>query len=546
MFLSWPRDPPPRHVRALRILRVIGLVAVIFTGSPALGQEPRAGGSLTLRLREDLPQGFAIHESPTISTMWPAMPCLSNLVLFDPLKPTHSVDTVIGELAERWSWQENYRKLVFFLRKDVKWHDGKPFSSRDVQHTFDMLRETPDAPAKLRFNPRREWYAQVEAVEAIDPLTVVFRLKRPQPSLLLMLASGYTPIYAAHVPAASYRAGCVGTGPFKLKEWRKGEFVEYVKNPDYFVKGRPYLDGLRYLIIAERGTATAALQTGRVDAAFPGETPKGIADQLKKAAPQLVITTVNSSVLDHLVVNTKKPPFDNAKLRQAVTRAIDRRGLTAAVYQGGATLGASMVSRPYGVWGLLEADLRGLAGYGHVGDEKAAARKLLGEAGFGPGNPLKLDMLTRNLPAFADLSAFLVGELKRVGIDASLRQVDSSQWYPLQARGEFQIGTDRSGLEPDDPDANFYEHYACGSSRNYSAYCDEAIARLIDQQSQELDPRTRLTLVREIQMKLEQAAARPALVWRLDYFTVWPHVKNLVPHHSIYGWGRFQDVWREK
>src|SRR5437016_3973898 len=190
--------------------------------------------------------------------MWPGLPCLSNLVLFDPMKPTHSVDNLIGELAERWSWQENYRKLVFFLRRDVKWHDGKPFTCRDVKATFDMLREAPEAPAKLRFNPRKEWWANVEAVDAIDPLTVVFRLKRPQPSLLLMLASGYTPIYAAHVPAASYRAGCVGTGPFKLKEWRKGEFVEYVKNTDYFVKGRPYLDGVRYLIIAERGTAPPA------------------------------------------------------------------------------------------------------------------------------------------------------------------------------------------------------------------------------------------------------------------------------------------------
>jgi peptide/nickel transport system substrate-binding protein len=530
-----------------RILHVVGLAAlVILTASPALGQEPRSGGWLNLRLREDLPQGFAIHESPTISTMWPAMPCLSNLVLFDPLKPTHSVDSVIGELAERWSWQENYRKLVFFLRKDIKWHDGKPFTSKDVKATFDMLRETPDAPAKLRLNPRKEWYANVEAVDTIDPLTVVFRLKRPQPSLLLMLASGYTPIYAAHVPAASYRAGCLGTGPFKLKEWRKGEFVEYVKNTEYFVKGRPYLDGLRYLIIAERGTATAALQAGRVDAAFPGETPKGIADQLKKAVPQLVITPVNSSVLDHLVVNTKRPPFDNAKVRQAVTRAIDRRALIAAVYQGGATLGASMVPRPYGVWGMLEPDLRGLAGYGNPGEEKSTARRLLGEVGFGPSNPLKIEMLTRSLPAFADLSSFVVSELKRVGIDASLRQVDSSQWYPLQARGEFQLGTDRNGLEPDDPDANFYEHYACGSSRNYSGYCDERIAQLIDQQSQELDPRKRLALVREIQMKLEQAAARPALAWRLDYFTVWPHVKNLLPHHSIYGWGRLQEVWRDK
>src|SRR5439155_7508200 len=278
-------------MRITRFLPAIGLAGlVILTGVPSQGQAPKAGGRLTLRLREDLPQGFAIHESPTISTMWPAMPCLSNLVLFDPLTPTHSMDTIVGELAERWSWQESYHKLVLFLRNDVKWHDGKPFTSKDVKHTFDTLREAPEATAKLRLNPRREWYANVEAVDAPDPLTVVFRLKRPQPSLLLMLACGFTPIYAAHVPAASYRSGCVGTGPFKLKEWRKGEFVEYVKNTDYFVKGRPYLDGVRYLIIAERGTATAAVQAGRVDATFPGETGKGIADQLKKAAPQLVIT----------------------------------------------------------------------------------------------------------------------------------------------------------------------------------------------------------------------------------------------------------------
>src|SRR5712671_725701 len=232
-------------MRRSRFVPVAGwwslVVLVMMVASPAFGQEPRSGGSLNLRLREDLPQGFAIHESPTISTMWPAMPCFSNLVLFDPLKPTHSVETIVGELAERWSWQENYRKLVVFLRKDVRWHDGKPCSSRDVKYTFDLVRETPEAPAKLRLNARREWYANVEGVDAIDPQTVVFRLKRPQPSLLLMLASGFTPIYAAHVPAASYRAGCVGTGPFKLKDWRKGEYVEYVKNSEYFVKGRPYL-----------------------------------------------------------------------------------------------------------------------------------------------------------------------------------------------------------------------------------------------------------------------------------------------------------------
>src|SRR5215471_16703571 len=145
-----------RRSRFVAITRWLSLVVLVaLTASPTLGLTPKYGGELTLRLREDLPQGFAINETATISTMWPAMPCLSNLVLFDPLKTTHSGDAIIGELAEKWSWQDNYRSLVFFLRTGVRWHDGKPFSAKDVKFTFDLLRESPDAPAKLRINPRR-------------------------------------------------------------------------------------------------------------------------------------------------------------------------------------------------------------------------------------------------------------------------------------------------------------------------------------------------------------------------------------------------------
>jgi peptide/nickel transport system substrate-binding protein len=270
-------------------------------------------------LREDLAQGFAVHEASTISTSFPSLPCFNNLIFFDQLKRPETPDTLVGDLAEKWSWQDNYRNLVFFLRKNVKWHDGQPFTSKDVKHTFDMLREAPDATVKLRINPRKDWYANVDAVEAPDPHTVVFRLKRPQPGLLNMLASGYTPIYAAHVNPAAYRTGCIGTGPFKVKEWRKGEYVDYVKNPDYFVKGRPYLDSLRYVVIKERGTRVAAIQAGQLDVSFPGETTKTAAEQLKKAVPQLVITPVAQAVSDNIIMNVKKSPFDNLKVRQAVS-----------------------------------------------------------------------------------------------------------------------------------------------------------------------------------------------------------------------------------
>jgi peptide/nickel transport system substrate-binding protein len=506
----------------------------------------KPGGTLNVMLREDLSQGFAIHESATISVVFPSSPCFNNLVMFDPANPVESPDSVVPELAERWSWQDNYRNLVMFLRRNVKWHDGQPFTSKDVKFTFDMIREAPESTAKLRLNPRKDWYANVEAIEAADPYTVVFRLKRPQPSLLMLLASGYSPIYAAHVNPADYRTRCVGTGPFKVKEWRRGEFIEYVKNQDYFIKDRPYLDGLRYVIIVERGTRTAALQSGQLDVAMPGETTKTAAEQLKKAVPQLVVTTVAASVTDNIVMNQKKAPFDNAKLRLAVSYAIDRRGLIKGVHQDGAVPAVAMMPKPYGVWGLLDRDFAALPGYGKPADMKEHAKKLMAEAGYGPGKPLHVEMVTRAIAVYVDMASFAINELKQVGIEATLKQVETAQWHPMATRGDYQIGANLTGLGVDDPDANFYENFACGSPRNYGFYCSEQVMKMIDQQSMELDPAKRLALVIAVQKQLEQDAARPTLDQRLDYFTVWPHVKNMVPHHNIFNFGRMQNVWRDK
>jgi peptide/nickel transport system substrate-binding protein len=539
-----------RSVRsALFLLLALGLLGGALGIRRAESQAPatpKSGGSLTIILREDLSPGFAIHETSTISTVFPASPCLSNLVYFDPLKPQESVDTIIGELAEKWSWQDNYRNLVFFLRKDVKWHDGKPFTSRDVKFTFDMVREAPDAPAKIRLNPRKDWYVNVDAIEAPDPHTVVFRLKRPQPSLIMMLASGYSPVYAAHIPPAQYRNTCVGTGPFKLKEWKHGEYIDYVKNTDYFVKGRPYLDAMRYIVIKERGTRIAALQAGQADTIMPGETTKSAAEQLKGAVPKMVIRPFSTNVTDNIIMNIKKPPFDNPKVRLAVSYAIDRRALIQAVHQGGANLGVAMAPRPYGVWGVPDKELLALPGYGKAPDMKAQARKLLTEAKITPQNPLKVEIVTRAIAIYVDMASFVINELKQVGIEATLKQVETAQWHPMATRGDYQVGANLTGLGPDDPDANFYENYACGSPRNYSQYCSEQVMKMIEGQSQELDPKKRLAMVVAIQKKLEEDAARPILDWRMDYMAMWPHVKNYIPHQSIYNFGRMQEVWRDQ
>jgi peptide/nickel transport system substrate-binding protein len=205
-----------------------------------------------------------------------------------------------------------------------------------------------------------------------------------------------------------------------------------------------------------------------------------------------------------------------------------------------------MAPRPHGVWGLLEGDLNAQPGYGKSADEKAKARKLLAEVGYSPQSPLKVEMVTRNVAIYVTMASFVISELKQIGIEATLKQIETAQWHATATRGDYQIGANLTGIGPDDPDANFYENFGCGSPRNYSFYCNEQVMAQIHQQSQELDPKKRLAQVQEIQKKLEAEAARPLLDWRLDYWTVWPHVKNLIPHQSIYNFGRMQEVWLDK
>ncbi len=506
---------------------------------------PKVGGVLNAMHRED-PPTLSIHEEATISTVWPLMPCYSNLVLFDPLQPKESAATIIGELAEKWAWEDGGKTLAFTLRQGVRWHDGRLFTSRDVKYTFDMLREAPGAAARLRLNPRKQWYGQIQAIEAPDPNTVSFRLRRPQPSLLLMLASGYAPIYPAHVPAAELRTRCMGTGPFKLKEYRPGELVEMVRNPDYFVKGRPYLDGIRFIIIKERGTRVAALQAGRLDVAMPQEITKTSADQLRKAVPGMVFVVAGENINDNILVNFKRAPFTDPRVRRAVSLAIDRRGYIQAVRQGGAVVGAAMQPRPWGVWGLLNEDLAKLPGSGDPVKQRAEARQLLTEAGFGPGHPLRIAVSTRAIALYIDMATYVIDQLKQVGVEATLEQVESAQWFAKLTRGEYELGANLTGIGADDPDANFYENFVCGSPRNYSQYCNPEVDRMIDAQSQVSDLAKRRALVGEIQKRLEIDGARPILSWDLDYYAMWPTVHNLVPHNSVYSYARFQEVWLDR
>src|SRR2546428_4685136 len=169
------------------------LIACLGAG-PALAE--KQGGILRMPLITS-PASMSIHEESTIATLGPMMGVFNNLVMFDQHVKQNSLDKIVPDLALSWAWSEDAKELTFKLRQGLKWHDGKPFTARDVQCTWNML--SGKGGAGLRKNPRASWYANLEEVAVNGDHEATFRLKRPQPALLALLASGYSPVYPCHV-----------------------------------------------------------------------------------------------------------------------------------------------------------------------------------------------------------------------------------------------------------------------------------------------------------------------------------------------------------
>src|SRR6185312_11942877 len=375
-----------------------------------------------------------------------------------------------------WAWSKDNLQLTFKLRSDVKWHDGVPFTAKDVKCTFDLLQGK--AQDKFRKDPRKDWYAQVADVTVNGDTEVTFHMKRPQPSLLAMLASGYSPIYPCHVSAAQMRTHPIGTGPFKFVEMKQNESIKLVKNENYWKKGLPYLDGIEYTIISNRATALLAFVAGKIDVTFPTELTSANEADIKKQDPTAVCKLKPINVNTNLIVNRDKPPFDNPDLRQALALSLDRKSMIDIVLQGQGDVGGSLLPPPEGVWGLPPDQLAELPGYGDVKKDQEKARAILAKLGYTQSNPLKIKVSTRNLATYRDPAAVLIDQLKRINVDAELETVESSAWFAKVARGDYSVGLNLTGNGIDDPDQAFYENYACGSERNYTHYCNKDLEKL--------------------------------------------------------------------
>ena len=259
-------------------------LAVAMLAGVSTASAQKQGGVLRIYHR-DSPASMSIHEEGTVGVIMPMMGVFNNLVLFDQHVPQNSLDTIRPELATSWAWSEDGTELTFKLREGVKWHDGRPFGAEDVKCTFDLL--TNKGKERLRLNFRETWWVNVAEATTNGDREATLHLKRPQPALLALLASGDTPIYPCHVSPRDMRTHPIGTGPFKFVEYKPNQNIRLARNPDYWKAGRPYLDAVEYTIIPNRSTAILGFIAGNFDMTFPYEVTipllKDIETQLPRA-----------------------------------------------------------------------------------------------------------------------------------------------------------------------------------------------------------------------------------------------------------------------
>src|SRR5438067_13445086 len=318
----------------LRLFVAGVLLTAMVAAAPALAQ--KSGGILQMP-NFTSPASMSIHEESTIAVLGPMMGVFNNLVMFDQHVPQNSLSSIVPDLAESWTYGEDGKSLTFKLRQGVKWHDGKPFTAKDVKCTWELIAGT--SAEKLRVNPRKSWYRNLDSISVEGDYQVTFNLKRPQPSFIALLASGWSPIYPCHMPSKDMRLKPIGSGPFKFVEFKPNEGIKITRNPDYWKPGRPYLDGVEYAFMANPATAILAFTAGKFDRYAQGILPLPLMKQLKEQAPQAICETVPWNIPRQLIVNRDKPPFDNAELRRAMVLTLDRKAFIDIVSDAEGSIG---------------------------------------------------------------------------------------------------------------------------------------------------------------------------------------------------------------
>jgi len=529
-----------RHRPLYTVLTLSVLVGSAVAANPAAvdAQEtPRRGGVLLAVIGADAPS-LDPHQEQTFATLQPVAPLYSTLLQIDP----YAYPNVIGDVASEWKIAADGLSYTFTIRPGIRFHDGSPLTAVDVKASYDKILFPPDGVRSIR----KHHYSAIASVEAPDPNTVVFKLKFPSASLLTNLASPWNVIYPKKYLDKDpnyFKANVVGSGPFKFKSYTRGSTFEGERNPDYFVKDRPYLNGYKYFVSTETSVRAAAIRSGRAYIEFR-DLPLSEVDAIKKQLGDKVVVQQTPFVIHFdIAMNNTVKPFTDVRVRKALTLGVDRYTAGKVLHQLTGLRDVGALTRPGTEWAMSPAELEKFPGFGRDAEKnRAEAKKLLAEAGYPNGFKVVLKNRNIKLP-YQDWAVYVIQEWRKIGIEAEHRPLETAAWYADgRDQGNFELMVFPTGAFVDDPD-QLLAPYLTGSPQNWARFSNPGIDDLYARQARTLDPAERRKLVIELQkIVLENAYHMPGLWWSRNVVH-WAKVKNWVAPPSHFTNQKLQDVW---
>ena len=474
---------------------------------PAIAEEPRKGGTLVFGVIGD-PPTIDCHAASSFATMHYVSPHYSLLVKLDPNDTTR----VVGDLANSWTESADKLTYTFKLKPNVKFHDGTPLTSADIKASWDRIRQPPQGVVSVRSSV----YSRIEAIDTPDPMTVIFRLKTASPAFLGIMGSPFNCIYSAARLAQDPNfpdKEVVGTGPFV--------FVERVRGAHWVGRASTVISISRVHISMASVRSTrrprawsSALQSGQIMAQFRTLAPSQV-DQLKTAlGDRIQFTSTAYSFMVLVAFNTRKAPYDDARVRRALSLAIDRWGGAQSLSKVSSLMFAGATQRPGSPWAATEAELAAYPGFSKdIAAAREEAKKLLREAGQ---ENLSLKLVNRNITdPYTSAGVYLVDQWRQIGVKAEHVQLDVGQLMTSMRGGAFDVIIDFVGGEAmDDPSIELARFVSADvSSYNPSGFIDRTVDQLYAKVDSSFDVAERKKLLRELEGRLLTEAYQVPFLW---------------------------------
>ena len=443
--------------RALAPIFHVAVFGLSLVAGPAIAQ--KQGGSITVGLELDIP-GF----DPLKVGVFDTAALTAAAAIFDTLTTLDDKGVTQPKLAMSWSSSEDFKTWTFKLRPGVKFHDGTPFNAEALKANFDRQKD-PANKCRCAF-----YIAQIKDVQAPDELTLVYNLNDPSVNFPALLTAP-TSNNSVQSPTAwktkgdEYNRNPVGTGPYILKSWSAGDRMVLERNPDYWNKGRPYLDRLVLKPLPDAQSRFASLQSGEADIIWDDEYD---ADNIQKAEkdPKLKVHTYVGSGAQVYAFNTKTPPFDDVRVRQALVMSIDRKKMSQAITNGL----ARPASNPFGdgSWVKCKDD-------GALPFDVEKAKALIKDY----GKPVEFKMIVTATPRGRTVGQVLQQFWKQVGANMEIEQIDQATVVPRAFMRQFQLTPWRI-IDLADPDTQMYANFRTGSPVALANYSNPELDMLLD------------------------------------------------------------------